>query len=722
MPVSIDSCPGCQAPVLPDTVMCPACGRVLKDDEPQKFSTVGEIGLVTAEMEDPCRKCGQMVRSGLLRCWNCNEFMRQDIADRYDQLQATPQRILYSETDGEEYLPARAKAKGAGQPTFKANDADFDIDDGASPTIATTPGGDFELGHGLEVATPSESAAPATGGGFDLDSSAEVTPKPGENEEKVIETIPLAQPSDETQSAGESTAETPTTDTKADGAAAGTPPPAIPVPGEEEDLFSVALEEEKEDVARRKFRRRQKRAKRKITGIVVFCPRGHRIEVAMKFAGKKGKCPKCKAPFSVPRPTEEQKQKAEEEADVEKEPTVPWMWDVHLHEVDPSTLKLKAGSLSAGFYKVDLFFGDDGLRVAKIVATKKGRKPSAKQEDAARESIREHLVNKLALKDLPVGESELIKTDDLSLLAVVQPALLPHESIFAGVPVFGEGMIAVRLTPGEDNKLRFLSFGLAKFRQFSKQLAVVHNVEDFGDGLGIPFEEEFETAKCHFSDNPVKSLKAVEYYQADVAYALELVGRKCAMCGIVVSEDYRKKEKLGGAAGRGIAKAKCPKCTGKFGDISLYSMEIQDESEEEAGDGANQSAAVGSSTSNEPADLDAAITKARSEVDSFVEQLSSGSGEKFGVKSLVEDGDKSEHVWLTDIVYSDDKFEGVIADEPEFVKNVEVGKKWTVSKTEISDWQFIREGKLHGNYTKRASLKSMPQEEADQFRSQLADP
>jgi hypothetical protein len=210
MPDSIDSCPGCQAPVLSDTTVCPSCGRVLKDDGAKLFSEGDGIGLVTAEMEDPCRKCGQMVRSGLLRCWNCNEFMRQDIADRYKQMQATPQRILYSETDANEFLPPRTEAKGAAQPTFMAEDADFAMDDDVLPDIRTTPGGEFELGQDLESSVPPETTAPpaaATGGGFDLSSPAGVNPTTDAVEEQVIETIPLAKsPSDaQTQADADST-------------------------------------------------------------------------------------------------------------------------------------------------------------------------------------------------------------------------------------------------------------------------------------------------------------------------------------------------------------------------------------------------------------------------------------------------------------------------------------------------------------------------------------
>ncbi|MCL4109069.1 UNVERIFIED_CONTAM: hypothetical protein GTU68_032192 [Idotea baltica] len=121
-------------------------------------------------------------------------------------------------------------------------------------------------------------------------------------------------------------------------------------------------------------------------------------------------------------------------------------------------------------------------------------------------------------------------------------------------------------------------------------------------------------------------------------------------------------------------------------------------------------------------DMDGAIARARSESDAFIEQLTSGSGEQFGVKAAVEDDGKVEHFWLNQIVYSDGQFEGVIANDPEIVSNVKLGQKWTVAREEISDWQFTRDGKIHGNYTMRPLLDTMPAEEADKFRSMLAEP
>jgi predicted Zn-ribbon and HTH transcriptional regulator len=44
-----------------------------------------------------------------------------------------------------------------------------------------------------------------------------------------------------------------------------------------------------------------------------------------------------------------------------------------------------------------------------------------------------------------------------------------------------------------------------------------------------------------------------------------VIGHKCQGCGLVVSEDSRKKEKVGGKNPASVAGAKCPKCKAKMG-------------------------------------------------------------------------------------------------------------------------------------------------------------
>ena len=70
----------------------------------------------------------------------------------------------------------------------------------------------------------------------------------------------------------------------------------------------------------------------------------------------------------------------------------------------------------------------------------------------------------------------------------------------------------------------------------------------------------------------MKELNQLNYYQADPTFTLEVTGWRCAGCKIVVSEAARAEAKLGGANGKGIAKAKCPKCTQKMGNQPLYQL------------------------------------------------------------------------------------------------------------------------------------------------------
>lgn len=121
-------------------------------------------------------------------------------------------------------------------------------------------------------------------------------------------------------------------------------------------------------------------------------------------------------------------------------------------------------------------------------------------------------------------------------------------------------------------------------------------------------------------------------------------------------------------------------------------------------------------------EMDAAIARARSEVDSFINQLSQKNGTDFAVKAPIEDQEKTEHFWLTDVVYRDGIFEGLIGNDPGVVTNVKIGQKWSIKKGEISDWMFMRGGKMHGNYTMRPLLKTMPPEEAAKLKAILAEP
>jgi uncharacterized protein YegJ (DUF2314 family) len=121
-------------------------------------------------------------------------------------------------------------------------------------------------------------------------------------------------------------------------------------------------------------------------------------------------------------------------------------------------------------------------------------------------------------------------------------------------------------------------------------------------------------------------------------------------------------------------------------------------------------------------EMDAAIARARSEVDTFIATMTSGNGSDFAVKVPIEDGGETEHFWLTDISYGNGEFSGLIGNDPGIVSNVTFGQAMKVAKNEISDWMYMRDGKMHGNYTLRPLLATMDKEQAAFYRSMLAEP
>lgn len=121
-------------------------------------------------------------------------------------------------------------------------------------------------------------------------------------------------------------------------------------------------------------------------------------------------------------------------------------------------------------------------------------------------------------------------------------------------------------------------------------------------------------------------------------------------------------------------------------------------------------------------EMQAATARAQREVDNFIGELSKGNGADFAVKAPISGNGQVEHFWLADVVYKDGEFTGVINNDPSMVTTVKLGQKWTIKRGEISDWMFMRDGKMHGNYTLRPLLKTLPADQAAELKSILAEP
>jgi uncharacterized protein YegJ (DUF2314 family) len=121
------------------------------------------------------------------------------------------------------------------------------------------------------------------------------------------------------------------------------------------------------------------------------------------------------------------------------------------------------------------------------------------------------------------------------------------------------------------------------------------------------------------------------------------------------------------------------------------------------------------------AQMDAAIARARKEVNAFLDVLAKDDADSFSVKASITDKNGTEHFWLVDIEYDKSKatFKGNIGNRPGIVKNVKAGQVWTIKRDEISDWMYTRGEKIHGGYTIDPLLVTMPKDQAAAMRVRL---
>ncbi len=116
-----------------------------------------------------------------------------------------------------------------------------------------------------------------------------------------------------------------------------------------------------------------------------------------------------------------------------------------------------------------------------------------------------------------------------------------------------------------------------------------------------------------------------------------------------------------------------------------------------------------------------AIAAARAAVPEFIARLESPQpgDDAFGIKFPFRDGDKVEHIWVSHVRRDGDEFVGLVAAEPHSVSTVHAGKEVRLPVGEISDWAFSNGAALHGNYTTRLILGTLPKQIRDAMQARL---
>jgi len=95
--------------------------------------------------------------------------------------------------------------------------------------------------------------------------------------------------------------------------------------------------------------------------------------------------------------------------------------------------------------------------------------------------------------------------------------------------------------------------------------------------------------------------------------------------------------------------------------------------------------------------------------------------DSFAVKVAFPTGNGNEHIWVDVISHTGDDITGTIDNNPEFRPDLKDGMTVTVKEANVSDWGYLRDGRLYGNFTTRVLVKHMAPDEAAQVKAMLSE-
>jgi len=115
-----------------------------------------------------------------------------------------------------------------------------------------------------------------------------------------------------------------------------------------------------------------------------------------------------------------------------------------------------------------------------------------------------------------------------------------------------------------------------------------------------------------------------------------------------------------------------------------------------------------------------AVRQARRTVGAFIQALQhpAAGQSDFEVKKPFRQGDVVEHMWLSDVWFSGNRFHGYVDNMPRKVKGLKMGDRVSVNPTEISDWAFVQNGQLVGGYTIRVLYAELSPEGRQQLEKE----
>jgi uncharacterized protein YegJ (DUF2314 family) len=115
-----------------------------------------------------------------------------------------------------------------------------------------------------------------------------------------------------------------------------------------------------------------------------------------------------------------------------------------------------------------------------------------------------------------------------------------------------------------------------------------------------------------------------------------------------------------------------------------------------------------------------AVHMARKTVGTFITALQhpTVTQRDFELKKRFIQGAEVEHIWLSDVTFSGNRFHGRVDNHPVKITGVKMGGRVSVNPNEISDWAYVDNGNLVGGYTIRVLFKELSPERRKELENE----
>lgn len=120
----------------------------------------------------------------------------------------------------------------------------------------------------------------------------------------------------------------------------------------------------------------------------------------------------------------------------------------------------------------------------------------------------------------------------------------------------------------------------------------------------------------------------------------------------------------------------------------------------------------------EDSDMNIAIEKAQNSLYKFKQAIESHNPDyyNFALKERFSTADSGgEHIWISEVQYSDHKFYRIVDGTPISTTQVKLGDTIEINPQNITDWMYIDKNIVKGAYTTRVLRKRISKEEREQM-------